>query len=103
MITHTLKSDPSSFKEVYDGKRHFEIRYNDRGYGVGDELILRETRFSAIDMADGSPLEFTGKEIMAHVTSIMHGPIYGLNKGWCIMSIQVYGTVHYPDLEVDPS
>jgi hypothetical protein len=42
MKKHTLKCWPQFFAEVLNGSKPFEIRYNDRGYEVGDMLRLEE-------------------------------------------------------------
>lgn len=71
MQTHELKTDPEVFDAVAAGLKTFEIRYDDRGYQVGDQLILRKTRY-------------TGAE-MSH---ILRGPCYGLADGWVIISLE---------------
>ncbi|MCX7610250.1 MAG: DUF3850 domain-containing protein [Ignavibacterium sp.] len=40
MAVHKLKIYPEFFKEVCSGKKTFEIRKNDRGFQVGDILLL---------------------------------------------------------------
>ena len=42
MATHELKIETDYFQAVKDGRKTFEIRYNDRGFQAGDEVILRE-------------------------------------------------------------
>lgn len=84
---HELKTDPAVFAPVYTGEKTFEIRKNDRGFQVGDTLRLRETRFSGEEMAQGHPLEYTGREVSVQVKYILEGPVYGLEAGWCIMAI----------------
>lgn len=41
-MKHKLKIQPEYFKEVYAGKKSFEIRKNDRNFQVGDMLMLQE-------------------------------------------------------------
>jgi hypothetical protein len=87
-MQHELKTDPKVFDQVMDGTKTFEIRKNDRGYKVGDELLLRQTKHTGQEMKDGAPLEYTGSFWTVPVIGILHGPIYGLEDGWCIMSIK---------------
>lgn len=41
-MTHHLKIKPEYFQAVIDGKKPFEIRYNDRNFQTGDKVILEE-------------------------------------------------------------
>ena len=87
-VTHDLKTDSAVFQAVKEGKKKFEIRYNDRNFLVGDDLVLRETRYTGEEMRSGAPLEYTGDQRTVKVTHILQGPIYGLAEGWAIMSIE---------------
>lgn len=86
---HKLKTDSWAFKYVVNGLKAFELRKNDRDYQAGDYLLLQETKHTAEEMANGSPLVYTGKEINVQVTHVLHGPMYGLKEGWVIMSIEL--------------
>ncbi len=81
---HVLKTDPEVFQAVLDGVKTFEIRFNDRGFQVGDALHLRETRFTGAEMREGKPLEYTGRECHRIVSHVLTG--YGLADGWCCLS-----------------
>ncbi len=91
MQTHELKTDPEVFQAVLDGLKTYEIRKNDRGFEVGDVLMLRETLHTGRDMAMGSPLVYTGRQFAATVSHVLHGPVYGLVyglvAGWSILSL----------------
>jgi len=88
MKIHELKTDPSVFQQTWEGRKTFEIRKNDRDYQSGDVLILRETHFSGEAMrAEGAKLMYTERSVVQAVTGILHGPIYGLSEGWCVMSV----------------
>lgn len=89
MTTHMLKTDREVFQAVWNGKKKFEIRLNDRDFQVGDELLLRETQFTGEEMKAGAPLVYTGEKLLVIVSYILQGPIYGLAENWCIMSIRI--------------
>lgn len=36
-----LKTDPELFEATLNGTKDWEIRFNDRGFKVGDKLVLR--------------------------------------------------------------
>ena len=40
--THELKSWPKFFEAVLTGAKKSEVRRNDRGFALGDALVLRE-------------------------------------------------------------
>lgn len=80
MQTHVLKTWPEFFGDIYDGKKTFELRRDDRGYRVGDELHLKEW-----DPRRGC---FTGNAFVVKVKHIVRdAPQFGLEPGFCIMSI----------------
>ena len=90
MVRHELKTDRFVFDRTWNEKKNYEIRFNDRNFKVGDALLLRETRYSGAEMSKGIvPLEYTGREILVYCRSILHGEIYGLKRGWVIMSTVV--------------
>lgn len=86
-MIHELKTDPEVFQAVFDGIKSFEVRYDDRGFNVGDELRLKETKYSVSERGEGAPLVYTGRIVSAFVTYILRGPNYGLPEGMCIMSL----------------
>ncbi len=42
MTTHELRTWPAAYAAVAEGRKTFEVRRNDRGFAVGDVLVLRE-------------------------------------------------------------
>lgn len=78
---HELKTIPSFFEEIWRGEKTFEFRKNDRGFTVGDGLILREWAQSS---------QYTGREIDVVVTSMLEGSVWpGIARGYVIMSFRV--------------
>lgn len=81
---HELKTDATVFDAVARGVKTHEIRFNDRGFAVGDLLHLRETVWSGEQMRVGAELMFTGRAALREVAHIQTG--YGLADGWVILS-----------------
>lgn len=84
---HTLKTDPTPFQETDDGLKSSEVRYDDRGFHVGDYLILQETVSTGMEMAAGlvdHPLEYTGSHILCRVTHIHRNQ--GVQPLWAVLS-----------------
>lgn len=82
---HELKTDPEVFQAVVDGRKTFEIRFNDRDFKVGDELVLLETIHTGEQMKKGKPLLYSGNELHKTVSYVLSG--YGLQDGWVILGI----------------
>jgi len=66
-MIHELKTWPKPFDAVLDGTKTFDVRVNDRGYQVGDELLLQEY---APQIS-----KFTGRTCRVRVTYLLaYGP-----------------------------
>ncbi len=76
---HELKTWVQPFQALRKGEKKFEFRQNDRGFKVGDELLLREW--------DHKKKRYTGFEIIATVSYILEGG-FGLPEGFCIMQLR---------------
>lgn len=85
--THILKCWPEPFTAVMAGLKRYEIRFDDRGYMVGDVLHLRE--WDPSGTIGGGTL--TGREIKVTVTYITPGGRWGLPPNTCVMSISPIG------------
>jgi hypothetical protein len=79
-MVHELKVWPKDFKDIFDLKKTFEVRKNDKNFKVNDVLLLKEW--------DNKHQVFTGAFVTRDVTSILHDPKFGVKKGYCIMSIK---------------
>lgn len=82
-MIHELKVDPAVWQDLWDGRKTFEFRKNDRDFKVGDGLHLR-----LLDLVTGKPREGDLYSIHKRVTYILYGPAFGIPKGYCVMSIK---------------
>lgn len=87
MKVHSLKTDKSLFGQSFAGSKPWKIRFDDRGFEIGDLLLLEETVHSGIEMKEGAPLQYTGRELSRLVTFIFKGEAYGVKTGYVIMSV----------------
>ncbi|MEO0859200.1 MAG: DUF3850 domain-containing protein [Pseudomonadota bacterium] len=84
MAEHILKTWPEYWDAVQRGDKTFEVRKDDRGYAVGDVLILQ--RWCPTDgytMPAGARVE--ARRV---VTSILRGGRFGVEPGHVVMSIK---------------
>lgn len=65
---HNLKTLPAYFKEVKSGNKTFEVRKNDRGFEVGDILVLQEY----CNVTN----KFTGNKIVKEISYILDDSNY---------------------------
>ncbi len=80
-MTHELKLNRKFFSAVASGKKTFEIRKDDRGYKVGDILILKEW--------DDIMNNFSGRSVKRQVTYIYNGcGQYGLARSYVVMALK---------------
>jgi len=84
-MIHELKTDPDVFALSYCGTKMYEIRKNDRDFQISNELILKETTATGDEMANGHPVEYTGRILHRRIDHILEG--YGLQPGWVILSV----------------
>jgi hypothetical protein len=84
---HQLKTHPPPFEDVWQGRKPYEVRNDDRKYAVGDVLILREW--------DPDTLLYSGRIITASVTYKTEGGRYGLPPELCVLGIRVVRCVIY--------
>ena len=100
MPEHILKIVPPYFDSVASGRKTMELRKDDRGYAVGDTLILREwdpdarvrvpaTSLNVLEM-DNAAIDaqrYTGREVRVTVTDITRGESW-LQPGVVALSIR---------------
>lgn len=80
---HRLKSWPAPFRAVLEGRKLFEFRFDDRGYDLGDLLVLEE-------WAPGQgEVGYTGASLACEITHVERGPDWGIPSGFVVMGIVV--------------
>jgi hypothetical protein len=80
LVEHSLKTWREPFDAIWEGRKCHEVRVNDRSYGVGDMLLLREW-----DEEEG---RYTGRWIRALISCLSAGGTWGLPAVLCVMSIK---------------
>lgn len=81
-MEHELKTWPEYLGPVVSGLKTFEYRIDDRGFAVGDTLLLREW--------DPSGEEYTGRSVRVRITYIFRRNVLlddGCIRKHCVMSI----------------
>ena len=79
MKTHELKTVAPHFDHVCSGAKRAEIRKNDRGFAVGDVLVLRE-----YDPTTGT---YSGRRVEVRITHVLSG-FDGLAPGYVALSFE---------------
>jgi ParB family chromosome partitioning protein len=85
MATHKLKTWPDPFNEVWQGRKLFEWRKDDRGFAVGDLVRLDEW---SPDTGD-----YSGRIVMASITYILRGPAFDVPDGHAVLSLRLLDRV----------
>jgi hypothetical protein len=93
---HELKTWPEFFKQTRNGRKRFELRRNDRGYKVGDELLLKEWNPPPeVHVSGVAPIGiYTGRDLLVRVNYIMTAEdvvsfVNLFPAGYVIMSISL--------------
>lgn len=76
---HKLKTWPAYFTAVVRGDKTFEVRKNDRGFKVGDFLVLEEYYIDT--------QTYSGRVLVKEVSYLMQGE-FGLPPDTCIMGLR---------------
>lgn len=94
MRVHELKTWSEPFAAVLDGRKRYEIRRDDRGFSVGDELHLRE--WIPVHSSNDAG-EYTGRSLRVRVMYMTPGGAWGLPAGLCAMGIERLQPAHSDD------
>lgn len=63
---HELKTWPQFFQAIVDGRKNFEVRYDDRGYQAGDHVLLREYESDLVERYSGRTISARIGYVLAH-------------------------------------
>jgi ASC-1-like (ASCH) protein len=77
-MIHELKIIPEYFQAIWDGKKPFEVRKNDRNYQVGDTVQLNEF--------DPKHQQYTGGCLYRTITYVLDNPDY-VKDGFVIFGL----------------
>lgn len=80
MKMHELKTRPEYFQAVWDGRKTFEVRKNDRDFKVGDAVKLVEYSES-----EG----YTGSALVKTITYILDDPEF-VKEGYVVLGLGDY-------------
>lgn len=76
-MVHELKTHPEPFCAVWDGRKTYEIRKNDRGFVTGDLLWLNEW--------DPETQCYSGRAVLFEVLYMTSGGYWGLPAELCVL------------------
>lgn len=77
MTLHRIKLEPMYWGPIRDGSKMFEVRYDDRGYAVGDRIEFYWPQF------DGGVLRATVTYKLADGRFLLPGYcVLGIRLGW---------------------
>lgn len=77
-MTHLLKLADKYWEAVRNGKKTFEVRYNDRNFEVGDIV-----RFRRVNSGEEMWLDFIISYLLTHDDFPE-----GIPEGWCVFAIE---------------
>ena len=85
MKVHDVKCWPDFFQPLFDGRKPFEVRKNDRSYLVGDVMLIREW--------DDRKGVYTGRQVRKRITWVHEGvpggiaPLLGLARDYVVLGL----------------
>lgn len=78
---HILKTWPRFFPPILAGSKTFEVRKDDRGFAVGDDLILVEW--------DPETCHYGERAVRCAVNYILRDTRFGVQPGFCVMAVSI--------------
>lgn len=81
MNVHQLKIDYAFWDDLVAERKTAELRKDDRGYQVGDIMMIKPV------VLDSEYFEFEGECQARVITHIVQGGQYGIEAGYCMLSM----------------
>ena len=78
-MTHELKIYPKYFEEVIKENKTFECRRNDRGFQVGDMVVLKEF----------DNIVYSGREAVVKIKYMLDDRFIGISPGYVVFSFDL--------------
>lgn len=69
-MIHELKIDPQYYQRIANGSKTFEVRENDRGFQLGDTVVLKE--FDRTQNSQGRAIGYTGSPDLKFKIGYVH-------------------------------
>ena len=85
-MIHKIKVSPTNFSGLITGFKCFEVRFNDRDYKVNDILVLMEYDINGY-LPRSDDACYTGRCVTRRITWVLAGGVYGVEKGYVVLSI----------------
>lgn len=87
---HALKCQPEPFRHVWEGRKTYEVRQDDRGAKEGDELLLQEWIPNSVRAAAlAREGRYSGREVLAVIVHKTPGGRWGLPRGLAVFGIEI--------------
>lgn len=77
-IAHSLKSWPQYFRSLKNGRRRFDVRFNDRDFQAGDKVCFQEW--------NPEIGQSTGQEFDTWIWGVYHD-VPGLQEGYVVLAL----------------
>jgi len=91
-MIHELKTVDPYWSDVASGAKTFEVRKNDRGFSVGDTLLLRRYSPGSGCYVRGGDLDINpaaADTVWATVTYVLPGGSLGIAPDTCVLGLKV--------------
>ena len=88
MTEHILKTNAEYWEAVRTGEKMFEVRRNDRGFQIGDALILRRQSKDAVgNFVEDRSRDNRPYELRCRVTYVLPGGQFGIDPDYVVLGM----------------